>query len=56
MNFEDYWTLLNAKRPIPFKGKIVMTAEQFKAILKQTWERADRQRSVFDKVFGKDRF
>lgn len=57
MTFEDYWARINLKRPIPYKGKVVFTAEQLKDQLRDCWIRAatetENKKSVFERIFGR---
>jgi len=38
MTFDEYWTKLQEKKPIPENGSVHLTKAQFCAILKQSYE------------------
>lgn len=40
MTFEDYWQLLMKQRPIADDQKVLLTKEQFKYMLEQSWNLA----------------
>lgn len=54
MTFNQFWTNLMLKKPIPENGKVVMTKEQFKKNLQQAFEAEASSISLYEKIFGKD--
>ena len=54
MTFNQLWNNLMLKKPVPEKGKVVLTKEQFKKQLQQAFEAGAASISLYEKIFGKD--